>query len=326
VELLDAFIPGPLERDLEAAGSQAFSSLAALRHEDRWRRMVTAPDKSPPDRTPLSRNGERLMACIGDVVAFAPAVRLLSAVGRSGIGQLAAVHARIAKEGTTQGVVDGFNEARRAPEAFLASLKAAHFLVRALQDAGYLALTELLGENPTCRYDSMHHASVRSPKEELDREVRRVLDERAPGYVAWFNGHKKLRDAFKEGVSTGAVFTNHGGKPAVVMGGGVSIETIDEALRQSIRLVDVVIEESERTRRARRERATILVEFAEKLEAGTLLASEAALAEFCASLNPRVEPTESRSDTIRRVVSRLRRCKLEDVRTSVDRATASRSR
>jgi hypothetical protein len=321
VELPQAIVAGPLERDLERAGSLAFSSLAALKSEDRWRRMMVndeAMKRSAEDFAHLSVAGHRLDGCLRDVVAFAPAVRLLHDVGNLGRVELAKFSARYCAEGTTEATVSAFNDARRYGEAFLASLKAAHFLVRALQDAAYRVLKETLMETQPGTYNSMQSAAS-TPAD----PVRPLLDAAAPGYLEWFVVHKRLRDEFKRGVATGGVYTHRDGSPKIEMTGlGVSLNTLDEALTQSIRLVGVIVRTSEGERARRAEREAIIRDLREHLTAGALLSNEGELEAFCATLSPSVKPTELRGETIKRVASRLRQCGIDLVRDAAARATS----
>ena len=102
--------------------------------------------------------------------------------------------------------------------------------------------------------------------------------------------------------------------------GALSLDVIDEALRQSIAVVDLIFSESERARAARTERATILRAMEEHLVGGTFLPQEEDLAAFCETLRPRVQPGQSREETILRVISRLRRLPVEVVREASTRA------
>lgn len=246
-----------LEDELEARGFQALSMCGALRGEERWRRMTLLPDKATSDEhdrvradaTPRESATNRLWACITDVVAFAPAVRHLHDVASRGQPRMTTAGARAWNEGTTEETVREFNEARRPAEAFIASLKAVHFLIRALQDAAYAVLFEVLMAKPCGKGKKSSMGCVL--KTDLN-PVRIVLDKHWPTYVPWFRKHRDLRNAFKEGVLTGWSHVPTPSGPRFVMaGGGVSLDTITEALGQSVSLMGIITEEAGRARKAR---------------------------------------------------------------------------
>jgi hypothetical protein len=325
----ETFTLGPLEQDLEAAGAQAFSSLSALWHEEHMRRLwrlprgATAEDHRRAEQsvTPGKPSTTRFDACITDVVAFAPAVRHLQHVGHSAQSEMAAALGRLREQGTTEETAGAANAAWRPGQAFVASIKAMHFLIRALQDAAYMVLREVLTEEHAAQRSSMNTAA-----EDADDPVRRAIDEKSPRYIPWFSGHRDLRNRFKEGLLTGVAYSTVRDTPAILLTAGraaLSLEVIDEALRQSIALVDVIISESQRARAARAQRATILRDLEERLVGGSALATEMDLADFCESLRPRVQPGQSRPETIGRIISRLRRQSVEVVREAAARAGAS---
>jgi hypothetical protein len=320
------FTLGPLEQDLEAAGAQAFSTLRALWHEEHMRRLSLLPDGATADEhrraaqsvTPGEPSTTRLDACVMDVVAFAPAVRHLQHVGHSAQLETATAWARLREQGTTDETTRAANAAWRPGQAFVASIKAMHFLIRALQDAAYVVLTEVLTEKHAARRSSMNSAA-----ENESDPVRTVLDERAKGYVEWFHGHRALRNRFKEGILTGVAYGTVRDSPAILMTAGrsaLSLDVIDDALRQSIAVVAVIISESEHARTARTQRASMLRDFAEHLEAGLILPTDGDLAAFCETLRPPVQPRPSRQETITRILSRLRRLNVEVVREATLRA------
>lgn len=321
-----SFSLGPLEQDLEAAGAQAFSALAALWNEEHTRRLV----RLPPDTTaadyasaeasvmPGKASATRLNACISDVVAFAPAVRHLQHVGHAAQAEMTAAWARLTAHGTTEEGIAAAHAAWRPGQAFTASLKAIHFFIRALQDAAYAVLHEMLTEQHASRRSSMNAAA-----EDACDPVRTVLDLKAGGYLAWFTSHRALRNRFKEGLLTGVAYGSARDVPAILMTagrGGLSLEVVDDALRQSIRVVDVVISESRRARTERAERVLLVMRLEDGLRRGELLPTPGDLETFCGAIRPRVEPSPSRQETISRIGSRLRRLPIDDVREAVARA------
>jgi hypothetical protein len=184
----ETFAVGPLEQDLEAAGAQAFSSLSALWHEEHMRRLCLLPQgarakdhhRAEKDVTPGKPSTTRLDACISDVVAFAPAVRHLQQVGHSAQSdsEMAMALARLRERGTTEETAGAANAAWRPAQAFPASVKAIHFLIRALQDAAYIVLREILTEEHAGQRSSMNAAT-----EDADDPVRKAIDDRPRAYM-----------------------------------------------------------------------------------------------------------------------------------------------
>ena len=163
----ETFALGPLEQDLEAAGAQAFSSLSALWHEEQVRRVLLLPRgatagdhrRAEQNATPGNLSTTRLDACIRDVVAFAPAVRHLQHVGRAAQSEMATATTQLREQGATMETARAVNNAWRPGQAFVASIKAMHFLIRALQNAGYMVLREVLTEEHAAQRPSMNAAA-----------------------------------------------------------------------------------------------------------------------------------------------------------------------
>jgi hypothetical protein len=98
--------------------------------------------------------------------------------------------------------------------------------------------------------------------------VRKVLDRELPGYVEWFNEDRDIRNAIKTGIPTGGgsrgaldgppapevhlnAVVRERGVDTVVIAATVSVEQVDEALRQSTKVLEVI----ERRIRARTAKA-----------------------------------------------------------------------
>jgi hypothetical protein len=149
----DTFSPGPLEQDLEAAWAHAFSSLAALWNEEHMRHLFRLPRGATVDDhrradgavTPgkSSTTPRYLHHRRGGIRTRRPSfpTRRSLGPGRDKPRFDAAGRAR-----HDRGDDRAANAAWRPGQAFVASIKAMHFLIRALQDAAYMVLREIVTE------------------------------------------------------------------------------------------------------------------------------------------------------------------------------------
>lgn len=88
----------------------------------------------------------------------------------------------------------------------VAQFKAMLFFGRALQDAIYTALL-LMGRQTASR------ASMSDCMKNERSRVRRAIERDLPGYGAWFDGMKRLRNDVKFGAEVGGSFRSRGGGP-----------------------------------------------------------------------------------------------------------------
>lgn len=251
-----------LERLLEGTGSSATNHCHMLHHERVFHQLVLTqqPDARTKDEAksrienteretrPSTTDVDRLWACIIDVVAFAPAVRHLHDVAYAAQFRLMGAQHSTRVDGVNEENVREFNSARRPAEAFVASLKSMHFLLRSLQDAGYVVLFEVL----TGQYPGKAKASMQRALASKDNPVRRVIDRHSPQYIPWFHRLREVRNAFKIGTLNGWTYTAHPTTPRISLGTMapdlISVDTIEEGLRQSVSLMAILIEEAVRVR------------------------------------------------------------------------------
>jgi len=137
------------------------------------------------------------------------------------------------------------NDLHRAQDATAVLLKAMHAAIHAMHRAALAVLLELGQELPD---DGLVSDDVVCG---TDSPIVDLLLDRMPDYPEWFRGSSRLRDATASGIWTGWSFHAAASGPRLVVPRtALSLDTIDDALRRSTTLLQIVAQSGRRVREA----------------------------------------------------------------------------
>lgn len=184
----------------------------------------------------------RLRSLADDIAAIMPLARELHERALRGQVAAAALFAGKTNAELTRETWQEKADLSRPTDALLVTVKMMFFLVRALQDCAYKALVVLSG-NRAGGSSSMANAldawKANPTPDPRHWKIHHTIEQAAPGFFTWFDGHRSMRNKFKEGEGVGYTCELHGDGSASLKietwAKPLTLATIEESIQYGAR-------------------------------------------------------------------------------------------